>query len=113
MFYNRFKTQFVLTFIAVLLAASGAWAQGTFEKGKLYHIYTSSATKNVVSENSGKTVTTKDFDPKDVHLYWKVSELSGSWRIIIYMKKCAQGEGPKLVSGLYSSLQEFPRGGRK
>ena len=100
MFYNRFKTQFVLTFIAVLLAASGAWAQGTFEKGKLYHIYTSATTKNVVSEHSGKTVKTTNFDPKDVHLYWKVSELSGSWRIINPVSNQAlRAEGDRVELG--------------
>ena len=82
MFHNPFKTRFVLTFLAILLAISGAWAQGTFEKGKLYHIYTSAKSKNLVCETTGKTVGTANFDKENSGIYWKISELSGSWRII-------------------------------
>ena len=100
MFHNSFKTRFVLTFVAVLLAVTGAWAQGTFEKGKLYHIYTSSATKNVVAQNTGKTVTTTNFEKTNTALYWKVSELSGSWRIINPVtNRALRAEGDRVELG--------------
>ena len=80
--YHLFKTRFVLLLVALLLSASGAWAQGKFEKGKLYHLQTSAAKKNLVCELTGKKVGTTDFKSDNTAIYWKVSELSGSWRII-------------------------------
>ena len=100
MFYNRFKSRFVLTSIAVLLAVSGVWAKGNFEKGKLYHIYTSSATQNVVCETADKTVKTTHFDQANTGIYWKVSELSGSWRIINPVSNQAlRAEGDRVELG--------------
>ena len=100
MLYNHFKTRFVLTFVAVLLAVSGAWAQGSFEKGKLYHIYTSAKTKNIVCESSNKTVGISNYEKKNTAQFWKISELSGSWRIINPVSNLAiRAEGNRVELG--------------
>ena len=68
--------------LLALVCAAGANAQALFEKGKLYHLFAAGAKENVVSEKSGKAVGLRDFKDGDATQYWKVSELSGSWRII-------------------------------
>lgn len=75
------KRSLLLSFMAIFIALTGM-AQTTFLKGRLYHIYTSDKTKNVVYEKRGNEIGTTDFEEKNAAQYWKISELSGSWRII-------------------------------
>lgn len=81
MFNNMFKRTFTLLFAVIFITASLV-AQVTFEKGKLYHIFSSGKTKNVVYEKKDKAVGTTDLEERNAAQYWKISELSGSWRII-------------------------------
>lgn len=82
---NHSKNQ-VLRWIAFLMCISifttGSWAQASFSKEKLYHLYTSAKTKNVVYEKPGNLLGTTDFEKSNAAQYWTVTELSGSWRII-------------------------------
>ena len=78
---NQLKKCFLLTAIA-LLCAFGSNAQEAFEKGKLYHIYGAGEKENLVAEKMGETAGFLDYDKEDPSIYWKLSELSGSWRII-------------------------------
>lgn len=81
MFKNHLKQSLLLT-IAALIVATSSLAQTTFVKGKLYHIISSDKTKNILSEKSGSTLGTSKLEKKNATQYWKVSELSGSWRFI-------------------------------
>ena len=78
---NQLKKCFLLTAVALMCALSSN-AQATFEKGKLYHIYGAGDTENLVAEKIGETAGFANFDKEDCSIYWKISELSGSWRII-------------------------------
>ncbi|MBQ8365717.1 MAG: DUF4981 domain-containing protein [Bacteroidaceae bacterium] len=60
----------------------GSFAQVHFDKGKLYHVYTQGKKNNVVTEKKGNKVGTTDYEERNAAQYWKLSELSGSWRII-------------------------------
>ena len=77
----KIKKALVLTFIAFFCAMSG-FSQVTFEKGKLYHIYASGNKENVVYEKKDNAVGLTDFEDANAAQFWKISELSGSWRII-------------------------------
>lgn len=81
MFKNQLKKCLLLTFVALFAAASG-FAQTTFVKGRLYHLLSSGKTKNIVTESNDNTLETKKSEDKNVAQLWKVSDLSGSWRII-------------------------------
>ena len=78
---NQLKKCFVLIAVALLCAFSSN-AQETFEKGKLYHIYGAGEKENLVAEKMGEMAGLIDYDKEDPTIYWKISELSGSWRII-------------------------------
>ena len=78
---KNLKVCFVLALVALFGAVNG-FAQTTFEKGKLYHIYTSGNKDNVVTEKPNNTVGLTDYEEMNAAQYWKISELSGSWRII-------------------------------
>ncbi len=67
--------------VAAIYAIAGI-AQTTFEKGKLYHIYAYGNKGNVVYEMKDNAVGLTDFEKDNAAQFWKVSELSGSWRII-------------------------------
>jgi beta-galactosidase len=72
-----------LAFLILALACvAGVNAQALFEQGKLYHLFAAGKSGNVVTEKSGKAVGLTDFEDGNAAQYWKVSELSGSWRII-------------------------------
>ena len=71
----------LLAFVA-LMCFAGAFAQATFEKGKLYHIYANGNKENVVYEMKDNAVGLTDFEKDNAAQFWKVSELAGSWRII-------------------------------
>lgn len=74
--------QIIMFVLPALLLSSQCPAQTNFAPGKLYHIFTSDKTKNVVFEKKGNAVGTTDLEEKNAAQYWKFSELSGSWRII-------------------------------
>ena len=78
---KNIKTSLVLGFVA-LMCAAGSSAQDTFEKGKLYHILATGNKGNVVYENDNKAVGLADYQEKNAAQFWKISELSGSWRFI-------------------------------
>ena len=68
--------------VVALMCFAGAFAQVTFEKGKLYHIYANGNKENVVYEMKDNAVGLTDFEKDNAAQFWKVSELAGSWRII-------------------------------
>jgi beta-galactosidase len=78
---KQLKKCFLLTAVALLCAFSSN-AQETFERGKLYHIYGAGETENIVAEKMGEMAGLVNYDKEDPCIYWKISELSGSWRII-------------------------------
>ncbi len=78
---KNLKRCFLLAVTALLCTAAGN-AQETFEQGKLYHIYGAGEKDNLVSEKIGEKAGFASFDKEDPAIYWKISELSGSWRII-------------------------------
>ena len=78
---KKLKGCFVLAIIA-LFCVMGSSAQVTFEKGKLYNIYATGNKDNIVSEGKNNTVWLTDLEKGNAAQFWKVSELSGSWRII-------------------------------
>ena len=67
--------------VVAMLCVVGGQAQTVFEKGKLYRIIGSGKTDNVLYEK-GNTVGVTNREEKNPTQLWKVSELSGSWRII-------------------------------
>lgn len=71
----------VLIFTTAFFAANIS-AQVTFEKGKLYHIFSSDKRNNVVYEQKNNEVGITELEEQNAAQYWKISELSGSWRII-------------------------------
>ena len=78
---GNFKKGLVLTLLSILCITSG-FAQATFEKGKLYHLYATGDKDNVVYEKKDKAVGLTDLEDGNAAQFWKISELSGSWRII-------------------------------
>lgn len=78
---KQLKKSLLLT-AAALMCAVGINAQATFEQGKLYHIYGAGETENLVAEKMEGTAGFASYDKEDGSIYWKLSELSGSWRII-------------------------------
>ena len=90
----------LLTLCTVILFAASAWGQALFERGKLYHLYTSAKTKNVVTEQKDKSLKTGNYAKGDVAQFWKLSELSGSWRIINPVTNLAiRAEGNRVELG--------------
>ena len=68
--------------IVAIMCFASAFAQATFEKGKLYHIYANGNKDNVVYEMKDNAVGLTDLEKGNAAQFWKVSELAGSWRII-------------------------------
>ena len=68
--------------VAAIMCFAGAFAQVTFEKGKLYHIYANGNKDNIVCEMENNAVGLTNFEKDNTAQFWKVSELAGSWRII-------------------------------
>lgn len=61
----------------------GAWAQNTFEKGKLYHLYAHPEKRQLIGQNQKENgATATRYEAQNPDIYWKISGLSGSWRII-------------------------------
>ncbi len=78
---NKLRRGLAFVLLA-LVCTAGANAQVLFEKGKLYHLFAAGNKGNVVYEKKDKAVGLTDFEEGNAAQYWKVSELSGSWRII-------------------------------
>ena len=78
---TNFRRNLVTVAMALVCFAS-SFAQAALEKGKLYHIYATGNKENVVYEKGDKAVGLANFKKDDTAQFWKVSELSGSWRII-------------------------------
>ncbi len=78
---NHLRKGLVFVLLA-LVYVTGTNAQALFEKGKLYHLLASGDKGNVVYEMKDNAVGLTDYEEKNAAQYWKVSELSGSWRII-------------------------------
>ena len=78
---NRLKQGLTLAIMALFVAISG-FAQTTFVKGKLYHIFASGDKGNVVTEKKDNAVSLIDLEDKNSAQYWTITDLSGSWRII-------------------------------
>lgn len=72
-----------LTSVLLLCAISVFSQSQNFEAGKLYHlILGGSKQTSTVTGFSNKTVLASQFLDKNDSQFWKLSELSGSWRII-------------------------------
>ena len=80
MIYNIKRT--LLLAVVAIIATVSSFAQAQFEKGKLYHIFAQGKKQNIVYEKKGNAVGTTDYEERNAAQYWKISELSGSWRII-------------------------------
>ena len=78
---NKLMSTLMLT-LAALFIATSSFAQTTFAKGKLYHVYASGDKENVVTEVKDNAVSLTDYEKGNTAQFWKISELSGSWRII-------------------------------
>ncbi len=77
------KLKNILMFVLpAFLLSTQSMAQHQFVPGKLYNIYTSDKTRNVVTERNGNTIAVTNYEEKNTAQLWKISELSGSWRII-------------------------------
>ena len=81
MLNNHLKKSLTLALVALFIAI-GSFAQTTFVKGKLYHIYATGDKENVVTEKKDKAVGLTNLEKGSAAQFWKISELSGSWRII-------------------------------
>lgn len=81
MLNNLLKHGLIPALVAIFIATTG-FAQETFVKGKLYHIYSSGDKDNVVYEKKDNAVGLTDLEEGNAAQFWKISELSGSWRII-------------------------------
>ena len=66
----------------MMLTSAVAMAQGNFQRGALYHLHPASQPTKMVAAGSDKSVELVAFDKDNTALYWKLTELSGSWRII-------------------------------
>lgn len=100
MHYKQLKQRLLFALSAVLFVTASAWGQTAFVQGKLYHLYTSAKNKNVVSEQSGNALSATNFEDKNAKQMWKVSELSGSWRIINPVSnKAIRAEGSRVELG--------------
>ena len=75
----------LVTVVMALVCFASSFAQAALEKGKLYHIYATGNKENVVYEKGEKAVGLANFKKDDTAQFWKVSELSGSWRIIMLL----------------------------
>ena len=68
--------------IALALSIGTALAQVAFQQGKLYHIATKDKASQVLTINQNGALTSGALNKENTGQYWKLSELSGSWRII-------------------------------
>ena len=64
------------------LSVAVALAQAPFQQGKLYQIQSKDRGALVVSLQADHSLRAEKFNPANTANYWKLSELSGSWRFI-------------------------------
>ena len=76
------KKFFINSFALVvsLFMAMGVSAQTNFQAGKLYHLLTQEG--KVVAQTSDHKLVVSDLKDGEALQFWKISELSGSWRLI-------------------------------
>lgn len=68
--------------IALALSIGTALAQVAFQQGKLYHITTKDKASQVLTIGQNGALISGALNKENTGQYWKLSELSGSWRII-------------------------------
>ena len=68
--------------IALALSIGTALAQVAFQQGKLYHIATKDKASQVLTIDQNGALISGTLNKENTGQYWKLSELSGSWRII-------------------------------
>ena len=68
--------------IALALSIGTALAQVAFQQGKLYHIATKDKASQVLTIDQNGALISGALNKENTGQYWKLSELSGSWRII-------------------------------
>lgn len=68
--------------IALALSIGTALAQVVFQHGKLYHIATKDKASQVLTIDQNGALISGALNKENTGQYWKLSELSGSWRII-------------------------------
>ena len=68
--------------IALALSIGTALAQVAFQQGKLYHITTKDKASQVLTIDQNGALISGALNKENTGQYWKLSELSGSWRII-------------------------------
>ena len=68
--------------IALALSIGTALAQVVFQQGKLYHIATKDKASQVLTIDQNGALISGALNKENTGQYWKLSELSGSWRII-------------------------------
>lgn len=68
--------------IALALSIGTALAQVAFQQGKLYHIATKDKASQVLTIGQNGALISGALNKENTGQYWKLSELSGSWRII-------------------------------
>lgn len=73
--------RFLVLLACTFMACAGAWAQGTYMRGVLYHLVPVTHPDWAVGHASG-SVKASRLDAASPGQYWTLSELSGSWRII-------------------------------
>lgn len=76
--------RWMCTLIGCLCASVFAWGAQAFEKGRLYVLYPKSKPNMVLGYQGGKesAATALKWNEADKQLYWTVTELSGSYRIM-------------------------------
>ena len=77
-------TKWMCALIGYLCCSMVAWGAQTFEKGRLYVLYPKLKPEMVLGYQGGKESVAKAMEWKetDKQLYWTVTELSGSFRIM-------------------------------
>ena len=106
--FNIRTPRWIAFLFCTCICMVGSWAQTSFSKEKLYHMYTSAKTKNVVYEKPGNHLGTTDFEKSNAAQYWTVTELSGSWRIINPVtNKAIRAEGNRVELGENNGSDEL------
>ena len=106
--FNIRTPRWIAFLFCTCICMVGSWAQTSFSKEKLYHMYTSAKTNNVVYERPGNQLGTTNFEKSNTAQYWTVTELSGSWRIINPVtNKAIRAEGNRVELGENNGSDEL------
>ena len=82
MYQNKYPLRMLLLLPLLCLSVAVALAQAPFQQGKLYQIQSKDRGALVVSLQADHSLRAEKFNPANTAHYWKLSELSGSWRFI-------------------------------